>query len=185
LCPTRRVPCRLPRVAERAHARIDPALFGDIQGSTDTAVVFHLALTFALEEDPVGARELAVGLIEQAARRHGVARAVRASFGVSHGRSLGAVRYATEGPARSLFASADVDSVRRLHPRQPALPTAQRGRRRDRLRAVLRPARCLARDPQGTAVTVRGGGVLDERPFSGLVAVDRPVRLAKRLRKLI
>jgi predicted glutamine amidotransferase len=55
---------------------IDPALFGDLQGSTDTEVVFHLALTFGLERDPVGALDRAVGAIEEAARRRGIAGAV-------------------------------------------------------------------------------------------------------------
>ena len=32
---------------------IDPALFADVHGSTDTEVVFHLALTFGLEHDPI------------------------------------------------------------------------------------------------------------------------------------
>ena len=39
---------------------IDPTLFGDLQGSADTEVVFHLTLTFWLERDPVGALERAV-----------------------------------------------------------------------------------------------------------------------------
>jgi len=52
---------------------IDPALFGDIQGSTDREVVFHLALTFGLGDDPVQALELAVGLIEDSARQRGIA----------------------------------------------------------------------------------------------------------------
>jgi hypothetical protein len=44
---------------------------------------------------------------------------VQASFGVADGSSLWAVRYATEGRARSLFASAEVEAVRRLHPENP------------------------------------------------------------------
>ena len=68
---------------------IDPELFGDIQGSTDTEVVFHLAVTFGLEEDPIGAIEMTVGLIEETARRHGVAGAVQATFGVSDGTTSG------------------------------------------------------------------------------------------------
>jgi predicted glutamine amidotransferase len=59
---------------------IDPALFGDIHGSTDREVVFHLALTFGLEDDPVQALELAVGLIEDSARQRRIAGAVQASF---------------------------------------------------------------------------------------------------------
>src|SRR5687768_8079034 len=98
---------------------IDPDLFDDVLGSTDTEVVFHLALTFGLEDDPILALERTTGLIEEVARGRGVEGAVQASFGVSDGTSLWAVRYATEGPARSLFASADVDAVRRLHPDNP------------------------------------------------------------------
>jgi hypothetical protein len=64
---------------------IDPALFGDIQGSTDTEVVFHLALTFGLEEDPIQALEATVGLIEETAGDRGIPGAVQASFGVSDG----------------------------------------------------------------------------------------------------
>jgi predicted glutamine amidotransferase len=144
---------------------IDPALFGDLQGSTDTEVVFHLALTFGLERDPVGALETAVGVIEEAAGRRGVAGAVQASFGVSDGTNLWAVRYATEGRARSLFASADVDAVRRLHPDNPRF---QRLSADDRL-IVSEPFSDLPgvwrEIPQGTAVRVAAGGVLEERPF--------------------
>src|SRR5215208_699742 len=57
---------------------IDPELFADIRGSTDTEVVFNLALTLGLETDPIGALEQTVGLIEATARRHGVDGAVQA-----------------------------------------------------------------------------------------------------------
>ena len=144
---------------------VDPALFADVHGSTDTEVVFHLALTFGLEEDPIGALERTVGLIEEAARRKGIAGAVQASFGVSDGTSLWCVRYATEGPARSLFASADVDAVRSLHPDNPRL---QRLSPDDRL-IVSEPVSDLPgiwqEIPEGTAVTVRHGGVLEHQPF--------------------
>ena len=144
---------------------IDPALFGDIQGSTDTEVVFYLALTFGLEEDPIQALETTVGLIEETARERGIPGAVQASFGVSDGASLWAVRYATEGPARSLFASADVESIRRLHPDNPRF---QRLSADDRL-IVSEPFSDLPgvwqEIPEGTAVTVRRGGTLEERPF--------------------
>jgi glutamine amidotransferase len=145
---------------------IDPQLFGDVQGSTDTEVVFNLALTFGLERDPIAALERTVGLIEETADRHGVTGAVQASFGVSDGESLWAVRYATDGPARSLFASADPDSIRRLHPENPRF---QRLSPDDRL-IVSEPFSDLPglwqEIPQRTAVTVQRGGVLEERPFS-------------------
>jgi predicted glutamine amidotransferase len=144
---------------------IDPALFANVEGSTDTEVVFHLALTLGLEREPIEALERTVGTIEAIADRHGVAGAVQASFGVSDGDSLWAVRYATTGRPRSLFASADVDAVRSLHPENPRL---QRLGRDDRL-IVSEPFSDLPglwqEIPESTAVTVRRGGFFEERPF--------------------
>ena len=144
---------------------VDPELFTGIHGSTDTEVVFHLALTHGLESDPIAALERTVGVIEDAAARHGIDGAVQATFGVSDGTNLWAVRYATEGPARSLFASADVASVQRLHPDNPRL---QRLGADDRL-IVSEPFSDLPglwhEIAQGTAVTVRSGGVLETQPF--------------------
>ena len=144
---------------------VDPARFPDVQGSTDTEVVFNLALTFGLEEDPVGALEQTIGLIEETARRHEVTPMVQGSFAVSDGTSLWAVRYATEGPARSLFASGDADSVRHLYPDNERF---SRMTPDDRL-VVSEPFSDLPgvwhEIPQGTAVTVRRGGVLEDRPF--------------------
>ena len=90
---------------------------------------------------------------------------VQATFGVSDGICLWAVRYATEGPARSLFASADVDTVKRLHPDNPRLQQLSEG---DRL-IVSEPFADLPgvwqEIPQGTAVCARRGGELEHRPF--------------------
>ena len=43
---------------------VDPALFPEIEGTTDSEVLFYLALTFGLEDDPPRAVERAVGLVE-------------------------------------------------------------------------------------------------------------------------
>jgi glutamine amidotransferase len=145
---------------------IDPELFANVVGSTDTEVVFQLALTLGLEADPITALERTVGAIEAAAARHGIPDAVQASFGVSDGESLWAVRYATSGPARSLFASDDAESIRRLHPENPRFQRLSDG---DRL-IVSEPFSDLPgvwrEIPGSTAVTVRGGGVFEERAFS-------------------
>jgi predicted glutamine amidotransferase len=145
---------------------VAPDLFPEVHGSTDTEVVFNLALTYGLQDDPVRALERTVGVIEEVARRQDIAGAVQATFGVSDGTTLWAVRYATEGPARSLYASADVGSIRQLHPENPRF---QRLSPDDRL-IVSEPFSDLPgvwqEIPQGTAVTVQRGGVLDERPFT-------------------
>jgi predicted glutamine amidotransferase len=144
---------------------IDPGMFADVQGSTDTEVVFYLALTFGLEDDPIAALEQTVGLVEQTGHRHGITNAVQASFGVSDGASLWAVRYASDGHARSLFASADADAIRDLYPDNPRF---QRLTEDDRL-IVSEPFSDLPgvwrEVPEATAVMVRRGGVFEERPF--------------------
>ncbi|HEX6582332.1 MAG TPA: class II glutamine amidotransferase [Thermoleophilaceae bacterium] len=144
---------------------VDPGLFAEVNGSTDTEVVFHLALTLGLEDDPIAALERTVGVVESTADARGVEGAVQATFGVSDGESLWAVRYSTEGRARSLFASADVETVRRLHPDNPRF---ERLGADDRL-IVSEPFSDLPgvwrEIPEATAVTVRHGGVLEERPF--------------------
>jgi len=144
---------------------IEPALFADVRGSTDTEVVFHLALTFGLEEDPIRALERTIGFIEATAHRLGVDDPVQGSFGVSDGESLWAVRYATNGKPRSLFASADTASIRHLHPENP---TFQRLGPDDRV-IVSEPFSDLPgvwhEIPPSTAVTVRRGGVLEQQPF--------------------
>jgi predicted glutamine amidotransferase len=144
---------------------IDPALFAEMSGSTDTETVFDLALTFGLQEDPIGALEQAVGFIEETARRHGTECLVQGTFGISDGETLWAVRYATEGTPRTLYASADVESVQKLYPDNARF---QKGKPGDRL-IVSEPFSDLPgvwqEIPPGTAVTVRRGGVMEERPF--------------------
>jgi len=118
-----------------------------------------------LEHDPIGALKSAVGHVEAAARRRGVADAVQATFGVANGECLWAVRYASGGRARSLFASADVEAIRRLHPANPRFQRLSAG---DRL-VVSEPFSDLPgvwrEVPEATAVTVRADGGIEERPF--------------------
>ena len=144
---------------------IDPQRFPDVGGSTDTEVVFHLALTLGLEDAPIEALERTVGVIEAVARAHGIPDAVQATFGVCDGSTLWAVRHATEGPPRSLYASADVDTIRRLHPDNERF---QRLTADDRL-IVSEPFSDLPgvwqEIPEATAVTVRRGGVLEQQAF--------------------
>ena len=51
---------------------VDPSLYPDIEGSTDSETLFFLALTFGLTDDPFTAVARAVGLVEKVGREHGV-----------------------------------------------------------------------------------------------------------------
>src|SRR4051812_31421721 len=95
---------------------LDPRFFADVQGSTDTEVLFYLALTYGLMEDPILAMERTIGFIEATGRNHGRTGLVQGTFGISNGEDLWAIRYATEGVARSLFISTDAEQMQRLYP---------------------------------------------------------------------
>jgi predicted glutamine amidotransferase len=95
---------------------VEPSLFDGIAGSTDSEALFYLALTFGLEDDPLGAVERAVGVVEATGHAHGVEDPVQMTLGISNGERLWAVRYSSEGKSRTLFISADAATIQALHP---------------------------------------------------------------------
>jgi glutamine amidotransferase len=100
---------------------VDPALFPDIEGSTDSELFFYLALTFGLEDDPPAAVARAVGLIEDVGRRHGEEFPLQMTVATTDGETLWAFRYSSEGRSRSLFHSADIGTLRAQYPDNPVL----------------------------------------------------------------
>jgi glutamine amidotransferase len=149
---------------------IDPELFPDIQGSTDSELMFNLALTHGLEEDPLAALERTIGFVEATAAAHGIENAVQASIGVSDGERLWAIRYSTEGKSRTLFASADAQAIKELHPENPRLALI---RDEDRL-VVSEPFADLPgvwhEIPESTALIVHPDGADERRAFHPLAA---------------
>jgi glutamine amidotransferase len=143
---------------------IAPELFANVQGSTDSEVLFHLALTFGLDQDPIAALERAVGLVEATAVNHGIENAIQASLGVTDGERLWGFRYSTEHKSRSLFLSAEADTVRELYPDNSRL---QRLREEDRI-IVSEPLADLPgvwhEIPESTVVIVQPGPD-EQRPF--------------------
>ena len=143
---------------------IDPSLFPAIQGSTDSEVIFNLALSFGLAADPVAALERAIGYVEATAQRRGVENPVQASMGLSDGERLWGFRYSSEGRSRTLFSSSDAMSVRRLHPENERL---QRLRDEDRV-VVSEPLADLPgvweSIPESTVLIVQPGED-EQRPF--------------------
>jgi predicted glutamine amidotransferase len=100
---------------------IDADLYPEIEGSTDSEVFFHLALTLGLEEDPPAAVERAVGVIEEIGRKHGVEHPIQMTVATTDGERTYAFRYSSEGRSRSLFFSTDLARLRTLHPVTPFL----------------------------------------------------------------
>ena len=141
---------------------VEPHLFGHILGNTDSEVMFYLAVSFGLMEDPIGGVERMAGFVEGVARSHGFDRALWMTLGFSDGRDLYAVRYASDGDAPTLYHSRDMGDLYRLNP-------ALEGRFAANARAVVSEPLADVADawvsiPQSTAVIVHGEEV-SYRPF--------------------
>lgn len=102
---------------------VAPALYPAIEGSTDSEVFFHLALTFGLERDPPGAVARAAGLIERVGRDHGVEHPLQMTVATTDGRTIWAFRYSSVGQSRSLYHSTHVAALRETHPDVPLFAT--------------------------------------------------------------
>jgi glutamine amidotransferase len=109
-------------VADHARLRRDlvlavrPDLFGSILGTTDSEVLFLLAITFGLLEEPLPALERMAGFVESVAAASGVADPLQMTLGLTDGARLYAVRYASGSEPNTLWSSADVETLRLLYP---------------------------------------------------------------------
>jgi predicted glutamine amidotransferase len=110
-----------PRVKRELVLAVDPSLYPQIEGSTDSETFFFLALTLGLEHDPPAAVERAVGLIEATGRRHGVQQPIQMTVATTDGTRVWAFRYSSEGQSRSLFYSTAVSTLRHQYPDNPVL----------------------------------------------------------------
>jgi glutamine amidotransferase len=94
----------------------DPELYPEIEGSTDSELMFYLALTFGLEDDPPKAVARTIGLVESVGHEHGVEFPFQGTIATTDGERIWAFRYSSEGKSRSLFFSTDVRTLRALYP---------------------------------------------------------------------
>ena len=100
---------------------VDPDIFADIEGSTDSEMLFFLALSFGLRDDPRAGVARAVGLVEEVGHSHGIDFPVQMTVATTDGDSTWAFRYSSEGMSRSLFQSTDVSTLRAQYPDNPVL----------------------------------------------------------------
>lgn len=154
-----------PTVKRDLAMAVEPSLFPEIEGSTDSEMFFYLALTFGLTDDPLGGVARAVGFIEAVGREHGIEFPVQMTVATTDGDTTWAFRYSSEGRSRSLFQSTDISTLRHQYPDNPLLHDLS-----DETRLVvsepLGDLRGAWREvPESSSVTVHG--VEDEvRPFA-------------------
>ena len=145
---------------------VDPALFEHIEGTTDSELMFFLALTLGLDDEPLPALERMAATVEATGRRHGVEDPLQMTLGVTDGERLYAVRYASgRTEPNSLYVSNDARDVQLLYPEIERLQHLS-----DEARAVVSEPLAdlpgLWRDvPPATALIVQPGG-FEQVPFT-------------------
>ncbi|WP_348787697.1 class II glutamine amidotransferase [Leifsonia sp. NPDC080035] len=95
---------------------VDPSLYPDILGTTDSEVLFHLALTLGLKDDPIGAMAKTVRMVEEVGEKHGVKFPMQGTLALSDGATLWAFRYSTARRSRSLYHSVALPEMREMYP---------------------------------------------------------------------
>jgi glutamine amidotransferase len=158
-----------PAVRRDLMVAIDADLFPSIEGSTDSEVLFFLALSFGLELAPVTALERMVAFVEATGQKHGVDEPLNMTVCATDGEQVVAVRYSSEGQSRSLFHSTSFRHLLELYPDDPRIKAAGEN-------AFLVLSEPLAdlpgwwqEIPESTAVVARGGEI-EHYPFKPQLA---------------
>jgi len=135
---------------------IDESLYPEIKGQADTEILFYLALTFGLEDDPPDAVARTIGLVESVGQRRGVRYPFQGTIATTDGERMWTFLYSSEGKSRSLFFTKDVPTLRDLYPE------------REILHEVSADARLVVSEPMGDLP-----GAWNEVPESSYGVVGR------------
>jgi len=127
----------LPEVKRDLALAVDESLYPEIAGQADTELLFYLALTLGLEDDPPNAVAQAIGLVEAAGERKGVKFPFQGTIATTDGERIWAFRYSSEGKSRSLFFTGHVPTLRKLYPE------------REIFQEVTDDARVIVSEPMG------------------------------------
>jgi glutamine amidotransferase len=145
------------RIKRELVLAVSPELYGEIIGTTDSEIMFYLALTFGMADDVAGGISRMVGFVEKVGQRNGIEHPMQMTLGISDGESLYAFRYSTERQTRTLYHTASVDAVRELAPRAERFSPDTRA-------IVSEPLSDLAAAwipvPESSFVTVAAGDVV-------------------------
>ena len=112
----------LPRVRRDLVLAVDESLYPESSpGQPDTEILFYLALTFGLEDDPPQAVARTIGLVEEVGHRKGVKYPFQGTIATTDGERTWVFRYSSEGKSRSLFFTGNVPTLRQLYPERDVL----------------------------------------------------------------
>jgi glutamine amidotransferase len=147
------------RVKRDLMLAISPSLFPKITGSTDSEIMFFLALTFGLESDVLAGVERMVGFIEDVGRKNGIAYPLQMTLAILDGQTLYAFRYSSEGRSRTLFHSASIDTLRKYFPEVSVFSDDARAVVSEPLGALENASKIWVEVPESSAVIIAAGTV--------------------------
>lgn len=140
---------------------IDPDLYPGIEGTTDSELMFNLALTFGLEQEPFAALERMAGLVEKTGEKYSVPHPLQMTLGLSDGQRLYAVRYSSERQSRTLYHSKSMEALRQINPEAERFSKDARAIVSEPLGDV---AEYWTEIPESSALVIEGGEV-HRQPF--------------------
>jgi glutamine amidotransferase len=112
------------RVKRDLMLAVDDALFPEIEGQTDSEILFYVALSFGLEDDPPAAVARTVGLVETLGRARGIDHPFQGTIATTDGDLIWAFRYSSDHRSRSLYFSRNIRILRDLYPDKNVLSEA-------------------------------------------------------------
>lgn len=104
------------RLRRRMMIELEEALFPEIVGTTDSELMFYLALHFGMATDVYGGLSRMVGFIESVGHDSGIEHPVQMTLGIADGNKLYAVRYSSERQSRTLYHTRDIAALKELVP---------------------------------------------------------------------
>jgi predicted glutamine amidotransferase len=106
----------LARVRRDLMFAVDESLYSEITGTADTEILFYLALSFGLEEDPPEAIARTIGLVEHVGHAKGSKYPFQGTIATTDGAHTWCFRYSSERKSRSLFFTRNIETLRELYP---------------------------------------------------------------------
>ncbi len=95
---------------------LDKELFPRISGTTDSELMFYLALHFGMEHDVYAGVTRMVGFVEKVGRQAAIEHPVQMTLGITDGARLYAIRYSSEHDSRTLYYSKEIAAIRDMVP---------------------------------------------------------------------
>lgn len=112
-------------------------LYPFIAGTTDSELMFYLALHFGMSDDVYAGVARMVGFVEALGRQNRIEHPMQMTLGIADGERLYACRYSSERQSRTLYHSKSIAAIRDIVPPE----------RRKHIDAVTESARAIVSEP--------------------------------------